>query len=36
MEKIINGLQGGFYVIAVIAICFSVWTLYKKHKNNKK
>lgn len=35
MQHIIDGLQGGFYVIAVGCIAFTIWTLYKNHKNKK-
>lgn len=36
MEKIIEGLQGGFYIIAFGCIIFTAYTLYNDHKKNKK
>lgn len=36
MEKLINGLQGGFYIIAVLCIAYTIFYLRRKHKEKEK
>ena len=36
MEKLINGLQGGFYIIAVLCIAYTIFDLRRRHKEKKE
>lgn len=36
MDKIIQNLQGGFYIISLLCIAYTVFDLRRRHKEKKK
>ena len=36
MDKIIQHLQGGFYIISLLCIAYTVFDLRRRHKEKKK
>ena len=36
MDKIIQNLQGGFYIISLLCIAYTVLDLRRRHKEKKK
>lgn len=36
MDKIIQNLQGGFYIISLLCITYTVFDLRRRHKEKKK
>ena len=36
MDKIIQNLQGGFYLISLLCIAYTVFDLRRRHKEKKK
>ena len=36
MDKIIQNLQGGFYIISLLCIAYTVLDLRRRHKDKKK
>ena len=36
MDKIIQNLQGGFYIISLLCIAYTIFDLRRRHKEKKK
>ena len=36
MDKIIQNLRVGFYIISLLCIAYTVWDLRRRHKDKKK